>query len=353
MVDFQSRDTDRGYGADEDEEEPADEAADAEADTETPTGDDEAPSRDSPDAGEAADADGPATERGASAGDDTPEEAAGGAEASDTDSVSPDEDSDPLGRSTEQKADASEAGGVAKAQPGTATESADSIAGEVDHGDADASEPGEAHAETDEPAHAETHGSDRERGQPQGHVDAHDQGPGHDHSHDHSHDHEHGADVGLLGVAVVTVSSTRTREDDASGDVIQAVVEAADHEVVTREILRDDLDGVQTTLLALTGRDDVDVVVTTGGTGVTPDDVTVEAARPLFDRELPGFGELFRLLSYEDIGTRAMVSRATAGMVDGVPVFCLPGSEAAAHLGTEELVVEEMAHLVSLARRDD
>ncbi|QLH80003.1 molybdenum cofactor biosynthesis protein MoaB [Halosimplex rubrum] len=159
--------------------------------------------------------------------------------------------------------------------------------------------------------------------------------------------------MGLLGVAVVTVSSTRTRENDPSGDVIEALIEAADHEVVTREILRDDLDGVQTALLNLTGRDDVDVVVTTGGTGVTPDDVTVEGARPLFDRELPGFGELFRILSYEEIGTRAMVSRATAGMVDGVPVFCLPGSEAAARLGTEELVVEEMAHLVSLARRDD
>ncbi|ELZ23573.1 molybdenum cofactor biosynthesis protein B [Halosimplex carlsbadense 2-9-1] len=195
------------------------------------------------------------------------------------------------------------------------------------------------------------HGTDDHAHGSDGH--SHDAG-GHGHeSGGHAHGHSHGAEVGLLGVGVVTVSSTRTREDDASGDVIEAVIEAADHEVVTREILRDDLDGVQTALLNLTGRDDVDVVVTTGGTGVTPDDVTVEGARPLFDRELPGFGELFRILSYEEIGTRAMVSRATAGMVDGVPVFCLPGSEAAARLGTEELVVEEMAHLVSLARRDD
>jgi molybdenum cofactor biosynthesis protein B len=174
-----------------------------------------------------------------------------------------------------------------------------------------------------------------------------------DHDHSGGHDHAHAANVESLGVAVVTVSTTRTRGDDPSGDVIEALVEATDHEVLTREIIRDDLDGVQTTLLDLTGRDDVDVVVTTGGTGVTPDDVTVEGARPLFDRELPGFGELFRILSYEEIGTRAMASRATAGMVDGVPVFCLPGSEAAARLGTEELVVEEMAHLVGLARRND
>jgi len=154
-------------------------------------------------------------------------------------------------------------------------------------------------------------------------------------------------------VAVVTVSSTRSLDDDPSGDTIQSVVERAGHEVVTRDLLRDDLDGVQRAMLTLTGRDDVDVVVTSGGTGVTPDDVTVEAVRPLFDRELPGFGELFRLLSYEEIGTRAIASRATAGMVEGVAVFCLPGSEAGARLGTEELVVEEAAHLVGLARRDD
>ncbi|PSQ21397.1 molybdenum cofactor biosynthesis protein B [Halobacteriales archaeon QS_9_67_15] len=210
-----------------------------------------------------------------------------------------------------------------------------------------------SHSGSESDGHEHGHSDDHDHGEPGGHDHAHGHSGGHDHGETGGHAHAHGADVELLGVAVVTVSSTRTQKDDLSGDVIQALIEAADHEVVTREVIRDDLDGIQTTLLNLTGRDDVDVVVTTGGTGVTPDDVTVEGARPLFDRELPGFGELFRILSYEEIGTRAMVSRATAGMVDGVPVFCLPGSEAAARLGTEELVVEEMAHLVSLARRDD
>ncbi|WP_436925168.1 molybdenum cofactor synthesis domain-containing protein [Halosimplex amylolyticum] len=240
--------------------------------------------------------------------------------------------------------------------------------GDESHGDGGAQGQNERQRPDDERGHddhrhGEDHGDSRDQGDGRDHDSHggdsghdhgdHRHGDGHAHAGGHDHGHTHAADVDLLGVAVVTVSSTRTADDDPSGDVIAEVVEAADHEVVTREILRDDLDGVQTSLLRLTGRDDVDVVVTTGGTGVTPDDVTVEAARPLFDRELPGFGELFRILSYEEIGTRAMASRATAGMVEGVAVFCLPGSEAAVRLGTEELVVKEMGHLVSLARRDD
>ena len=101
----------------------------------------------------------------------------------------------------------------------------------------------------------------------------------------------------------------------------------------------------------LAGRDDVDVVVTTGGTGVTPDDVTVDAARPLFGKELPGFGELFRRLSAEDIGAKVVGSRATAGVVDDTLVFCLPGSEHATTLGTEDVILPEITHLVGLATR--
>lgn len=169
---------------------------------------------------------------------------------------------------------------------------------------------------------------------------------------DHHGDHHHGHEVGPLGVAVVTVTSTRTHEDDPSGDAIESLTAAADHDVVTRDVVGDDLDGVQRAVLALTGRDDVDAVVTTGGTGVTPDDVTVEAIEPLFDKHLPGFGELFRILSYEEVGTRALASRATAGISEGVPVFCLPGSEAAVRLAMDELVLEEVEHLVGLATRE-
>jgi len=169
---------------------------------------------------------------------------------------------------------------------------------------------------------------------------------------DESHDHHH-HDVERVGVAVLTVSSSRSLDDDPAGDAVAAAFEADGHEVVTRELVRDSYDRVQGGIDNLTGRKDVDVVVTTGGTGVTPDDVTVEAAEPLFDKELPGFGELFRRQSYEEIGEKVVATRATAGVTDGVPVFCLPGSEHAAELGTAEVVVPEISHLVGLASRED
>mgnify|MGYP000106118915 CR=1 FL=1 len=169
---------------------------------------------------------------------------------------------------------------------------------------------------------------------------------------DESHDHHH-HDVERVGVAVLTVSSSRSLDDDPAGDAVAAAFEADGHEVVTRELVRDSYDRVQGGIDNLTGRKDVDVVVTTGGTGVTPDDVTVEAAEPLFDKELPGFGELFRRQSYEEIGEKVVATRATAGVTDGVPVFCLPGSEHAAELGTAEVVVPEIGHLVGLASRED
>jgi len=189
------------------------------------------------------------------------------------------------------------------------------------------------------------HGDGRASGND--HTGAH----GHDHG-EHSHGHGH-AEADQVGVAVVTVSSSRTREDDPSGDVIQSTLAEAGHDIVTRGVVRDDRDEIQSAVVALVQRGDVDAVVTTGGTGVTPDDVTVEAVSPLFDTELPGFGELFRILSYEDVGTKALASRAKAGIADGSVVFCLPGSEAAARLGVTELVVEEVGHLAGLAQRDE
>ncbi|WP_251342640.1 MogA/MoaB family molybdenum cofactor biosynthesis protein [Haloplanus halophilus] len=182
----------------------------------------------------------------------------------------------------------------------------------------------------------------------------HDDGD-HDHDHDdEGHDHEHHHhDVETLGAAVLTVSTSRTLDDDPAGDAIAAAFEDAGHGVVTRELVGDDYDRVQASLKNLAGRGDVDVVVSTGGTGVTPDDVTVEAAEPLFEKRLPGFGELFRRLSYDEIGTKVVGTRAVAGVVDGTPVFCLPGSENAATLGAEEVVVPEAGHLSGLASRDE
>jgi len=174
-------------------------------------------------------------------------------------------------------------------------------------------------------------------------------GHGHENGHDQSDHHHH--DVEAVGAAVLTVSSTRSLDDDPGGDAVVEAFEVDGHEVVTRELVTDSYDRVQAIVDNLVGRSDVDVLVTTGGTGVTPDDVTVDAARPLFDTELPGFGELFRRLSYDDIGTKVVGSRATAGVVEGTLVFCLPGSEHATTLGTEEVILPEITHLVGLANR--
>lgn len=154
-----------------------------------------------------------------------------------------------------------------------------------------------------------------------------------------------------MTVAVVTVSSTRELEDDPAGDAIETALESVDHEVVIRELVRDNYDGIQTTVGHLADRTDVDCIVSTGGTGVSPDDYTVDAVEPLFDRTLPGFGELFRTLSREEIGTRVIATRATAGLITDVPVFCLPGSEAAARLGATEIIAPQVGHLVGLATR--
>lgn len=193
-----------------------------------------------------------------------------------------------------------------------------------------------------------------ERGSDGGEHDdehTHDHEDGHGHTHDHDGHHAH--DVSSVSVGVVTVSSSREEDDDPSGDAVVSLVEDDGHEVTSRELVPDDFDRVQGVVDRLVRRDDVEAVVTTGGTGVTPDDVTVEAVRPLFDKRLPGFGELFRRLSYDDVGTRVVGTRAEAGVAGGVPVFCLPGSEDAVRLGVADVLLPELSHLVGLAHRDD
>ncbi|MEF8851940.1 MAG: molybdenum cofactor biosynthesis protein B [Haloarculaceae archaeon] len=236
------------------------------------------------------------------------------------------------------EADESGATADARTDPPAGTEVGDHPGDEEDAAHESAPAPGHEADHAHGGGHADdVHEHDAGHGQAGG-------GGGHDHA-----GHHH-ADVEELGVAVVTVTSSRDLDHDPSGDAIQSLVEDAGHSVVARDLVADDLDGVQRAVLSLTGRGDVDVVVTTGGTGITPDDVTVEAVRPLFDKELPGFGELFRVLSYEEVGTRAVGSRATAGVSEGVPVFCLPGSEDAVRTGVEGLILAEAPHLVGLAR---
>lgn len=163
--------------------------------------------------------------------------------------------------------------------------------------------------------------------------------------------HDHDLDIEDVSLAVVTISTSRTREDDPSGDAIAAAIEEAGATVVQRRLVEDDADAIEAAIRDLVDAPEVDAVVTTGGTGITPDDVTIDVAERVLEIDLPGFGEEFRRRSFEEVGTRAMATRATAGVRDGVPVFCLPGSENAASLGIEELILPEVAHLVAMATR--
>jgi molybdenum cofactor biosynthesis protein B len=150
---------------------------------------------------------------------------------------------------------------------------------------------------------------------------------------------------------VLTVSDTRTPDTDTSGRVIANLVSAAGHTVSGHAIVRDEPNQVRALLERELASQNVDVIVTTGGTGVTSRDSTYEAVDGLLEKRLDGFGELFRMLSYEEVGAAAMMSRATAGLARGHIVIALPGSENAVRLAMEKLVIPELRHLVQQARR--
>jgi molybdenum cofactor biosynthesis protein B len=152
-------------------------------------------------------------------------------------------------------------------------------------------------------------------------------------------------------VAVITVSDTRTDKDDTSGDAIIALASAAGHRVVRKAIVKDDVHEIQRTLRELIEDKGVQVVVMNGGTGVTKRDVTIEAVSHFEEKPIPGFGELFRALSYQEVGSAAMLSRAAAFVSGGKVVFCLPGSERAVRLGVSKLVLPELGHVVWEAGR--
>ena len=147
-----------------------------------------------------------------------------------------------------------------------------------------------------------------------------------------------------IRVAVLTISDTRTPETDTGGDVAEEALRGAGHEVVWRGIVRDEASNIRTRLVDLLARSDVDAVVTTGGTGISGRDTTYEVVDRMIEKKLDGFGELFRVLSYEEIGAAAILSRAVAGAVGTKLVASLPGSRNAVRLGMEKLLVPEMAH---------
>ena len=132
-----------------------------------------------------------------------------------------------------------------------------------------------------------------------------------------------------LSIAVLSISDTRTLEDDSSGKLLVDKLTAAGHALAERAIIRDDRPAIEATLRQLLARSDVQVIITTGGTGLTGRDVTPEAMAAVIEKDIPGFGELFRMLSYQHIGTSTIQSRAMAGVAQGKYLFALPGSTGA------------------------
>ncbi len=145
-----------------------------------------------------------------------------------------------------------------------------------------------------------------------------------------------------LNVAVMTVSDTRVAKNDMSGDLIAERLEQAGHRVVNRSIQREDLGNLTSAFRALTDDSDIDVIVSTGGTGLTQRDGTPEATADLIDKPIPGFGELFRMLSYEEIGASTIESRAAAGVANGTIVFTLPGSPGACRLAMDKIILKQL-----------
>ena len=145
-----------------------------------------------------------------------------------------------------------------------------------------------------------------------------------------------------IGIAVMTVSDTRTPDNDTSGDALVERLTGAGHRLAERCIVPDNLYRIRAEVSRWIASPEVQAVITTGGTGLTGRDITPEAVRPLFDKEVEGFGELFRWLSYRDIKTSTLQSRAVAGLANATLVFCLPGSTGACRTGWDELIVHQL-----------
>ena len=151
--------------------------------------------------------------------------------------------------------------------------------------------------------------------------------------------------------AVITVSDTRTLDTDTGGQAVIDHLATAGHLVVAREIIPDEPSRMAPLLLALRARDDVDVILLTGGTGISSRDQTYETVSSLLDKPLPGYGEIFRMLSYHEIGPAAILSRAVGGLAGRKVLLTMPGSPAAVRLAMEKIIIPQLPHLLREARR--
>lgn len=156
--------------------------------------------------------------------------------------------------------------------------------------------------------------------------------------------------TGAVRFAVITVSDTREGATDKGGEFLVRAIAEAGHEVARRSLVRDEAREIETAVRTAATAADTDLVLLTGGTGIAPRDVTTPTLEKMFESAIPGFGELFRWLSYREIGSAAILSRATAGLVGGKVVLALPGSPKALELAMREIVLKEAGHLVSQTR---
>ena len=157
---------------------------------------------------------------------------------------------------------------------------------------------------------------------------------------------------GPLNLAVLTVSDTRTLETDSSGALIVALAEEAGHRVVSRDIVPDEPARMTLVLRTLHARDDLHAVLVTGGTGISPRDQTYETVSALLTKPLPGYGELFRMLSFAEIGPACLLSRAVGGLMDKLVILVMPGSRAAVELAMRRIILPELPHIVHEARKN-
>lgn len=152
-------------------------------------------------------------------------------------------------------------------------------------------------------------------------------------------------------VALLTVSDTRGPADDRSGQVARRLIEGAGHVVADYRIAPDEPEEIRSAVEEWLGRDDCDAVIVSGGTGISPRDRTCEALAALVERRLDGFGEIFRMLSYEQVGSAAMLSRTLGGVARAKPLFALPGSPEAVELALERLILPELGHMLAELRK--
>ncbi len=160
-----------------------------------------------------------------------------------------------------------------------------------------------------------------------------------------------------LNFAVITISTSRFKEftetgriNDPSGDLAAQLLKTGGHRVTLRRLVDDDKAQIQHELMRALKSRKIDAIVTSGGTGISPRDVTIEAIQPLLEKHLPGFGELFRAISFQKIGSAAVMTRAVAGTAKGKAVFCLPGSPQSVTLALQELIMPEAQHIIKHTR---